>query len=108
MMYIEPPTNPDKSLDIERLNAISAKHDTREELSPNYWVFVAASYIAINRGFNILTGYQNIVDKLDQLIQIAMDEQLRPINEEWVDRLIKEDGGRHGPLIETFYKQQNR
>ncbi|WP_425391193.1 hypothetical protein [Ekhidna sp.] len=105
MIYIEPPTKADKSLDLEHLNSISSKYDTRDELNPNYQVFVAPSYIAINRGFTFLTSYRNIVDKLDQLIQIAIDENLQPIDESWVQRLIDEDEDRHGPLIETFYKQ---
>lgn len=105
MMYIQPPTIPKQGLDVEFLNSISKKYDTRDDMNPNYLVFVAASYIAINRGFTVFTSYRNILNKLNQLIQIAIDERLQPIEESWVNKLIENDKHRHGPLIETFWKE---
>jgi hypothetical protein len=103
MLYFEPKFDSSDDLDTEYLDSLNRKYKDKNLITiPRQKIIVEVSHIRLYRIFNLLTRFSHLKKKLDQLVEIAEKEGLKPICEKDVNHLISQDPYLHGPSIESF------
>ncbi len=93
--------------DVEKIIQLNKKYKNNWRQAKIYEINFGLSFIEFHYPFGVFTSFQNIKTSIDEVLRIAREENLIPISEKELNKLIKDNAFAHGPAIETFQEAKN-
>ncbi len=101
------PSQSGKKIDAEKIIQLNKKYKNIWWKANIYEINFGQSFMEFHYPFSVFTGFQSIKTSIDEVLRIANEENLIPITEKELNKLIEVNALAHGPGIVTFQEAKN-
>jgi len=104
MLYYSPPKLANDSVNIKLLNDLNKKYSNGLLTTKQFVIIFKMAHLEIHAPYRFFGSFNSIKKRIETALEIASNENLRPIQESEINKLINQDPLNYGPNITTFWE----